>query len=149
MRLRPALALAVLVGGCFGDRARPGPAAPDTEPLLTVQVLSPRHNSTVVAGRQLQVEVLARDLRQVNLRGVGVVARRTQGAEVMDSIADMFDTPQANSRSTFTLTVPAGYPTNTQVDIQGIAFGPGGRGRLSVPISVIVIQCTPGQAGCQ
>lgn len=144
-----ALALALALPGCTDGRPRPSPVGPDAEARLTVQVMSPATNTTVLSGRPVSVDVEARDLNRLYLTGLGFVARRTQGAELIDSVVVMFETPRAAARDTFVFTVPAFYPTNTQVDIHGLAFGPRGSSRISVASSVVVVQCRPDLPGCQ
>jgi hypothetical protein len=144
-----ALALALAAPGCTEDRPRPSPVGPDAEARLTVQVVSPATNTTVLTGRPVSVDVVARDLNRLFLTGFGFVARRVQGAELIDSVVVMFETPRAVARDTFVFTVPAAYPTNTQVDIHGLAFGPRGASRISAASSVVVVQCRPDLPGCQ
>ncbi len=116
---------------------------------LSVTVVEPRQGITVLAGKPMAVRVEARDLGGTRLAGVGYVVRRFAGglATTLDSatidLAQISDTTQ-----TFSFTVPASLVTNTQLDIYGIAFGPGSQSRVSAPRSVIVARCQTGQAGC-
>ena len=135
----------LMLAGCFGDRDRPGPAAPADGPLLNARVLAPETGATVLTDHDIVVRVEAQDLSRLYLNGVGFVARRlSPGMPLVDSAAVRF-TLQEDSTHEFTFRVPNAYPTNTQVDIYGIAFGVGGHTRLSEPVHVVVIQCGTGQ----
>jgi hypothetical protein len=144
--LLPAL---LQVTACSRDRERPNPTDPETTAQLSVEVLEPRQNATVVAGRNLSVRVNARDLRGSNLAGVGFVVRRAfvPGTPTLDSAAVRFATT-ADRTEEFTFVVPADLPTNAQLDVTGIAIGPGAQARLSQPRSVVVARCEPPQTGC-
>jgi hypothetical protein len=139
----------LLASGCLRDRERPSPFEPDSQASLSVQLLEPRPGVTLIAGRAALVRVSARDLLGEHLTGVGFVARHFgSGANAtLDSVAFHFDATSDTVRE-FSFTVPATLPTSTQLDIFGIAYGPGNQSRLSIPNSVIVAQCQPGQAGC-
>ena len=140
-----AMLVTLIAAGCFGDRDRPGPAAPDGGPLLNSRVLAPESGATVLTGRDIVVRVEAQDLSRLYLNGVGFVARRlSPGMPLVDSAAVRFAL-QEDSTHEFTFQVPNTYPTNTQVDIYGIAFGVGGHARLSEPVHVVVIQCEVGE----
>jgi hypothetical protein len=135
----------LLLSACFGDRDRPGPSAPDGGPLLNARVLEPETGTTVLTGRDIVVRIEAQDLSRLYLNGVGFVARRlSPGMPLVDSAAVRFGL-QEDSTHEFTFRVPNTYPTNTQVDIYGIAFGVGGQTRLSEPVHVVVIQCGVGE----
>lgn len=140
--LRCVLAAVLLLGGCFGDRPRPSPVGPDSQPRLYVEVMAPAHNSLAMAGQPVPVDVSARDLDGSRLIGIGFVAYRVQGGERIDSAAYVF-APRSAARDTFVFMLPADYPTNTQVDIFGLAFGVGGASQSTVPRSILVISATP------
>ncbi|MGH7553370.1 MAG: hypothetical protein ACREMQ_10145, partial [Longimicrobiales bacterium] len=130
----------VLLVGCSDERARPDPVEVTTA-QLTVEVLEPRQNATVIAGRDIVVRVSARDLGGDNLAGVGFIVRRA--ATSVDSLALPF-APTRERTEDFTFRVPAQLPTNTQLDVFGLALGPRSQSRLSTPRSVVVVQCEPG-----
>jgi hypothetical protein len=93
----------------------------------------------VLSGDSVHVSVHARDLDGEGLSGVGYVARRfAPGLPTLDSGAVHF-TSRSESSHVFSFAMPD-LPTNTQVDIYGIAFG-AGRQRLSTPSYVIAIRC--------
>lgn len=146
----PGLLLLVLplLAGCYADRTRPGPSEPTAGASLSVQLIEPRHGTTVLGERPLTVRVLGRDLDGARLVGVGFVARRSGsgGNATLDSVA--YRAPGSSSLDhTFEFTVPD-LPTNTQVDVYGIGYGPGTQARLSTASSVIVVRCQPGIPGC-
>ncbi|MGH7505635.1 MAG: hypothetical protein ACRELX_08275 [Longimicrobiales bacterium] len=139
------LAAALLLAGC-GERARPAPTDVDAPVQLSVEVLAPRDNETVVAGRDLVVRVHARDLRGASLAGVGFIVRRA--GSTLDSVSLVLDVPVAESTQAFHFPVPAALTTNTHLEVFGIAYGPGALARVSVPRAVVVARCQPFQTGC-
>jgi hypothetical protein len=143
------LPLVMLLCACGFDRDRPAPVEPEAEASLSVEVLSPRTGEVVGAGSAVVVEVSARDLTGEHLHGVGFVARRSGsgGNATLDSVVETTGA-QAQAVREFTFTVPAGLPVNTQVDVFGLAFGPGSQSRASSPRSVTVIPCSNGIPGC-
>lgn len=139
-----AFALCLLLAGCFADRERPEPFVPEIPARLSVQVLEPRHGLTVALGGDVTVSVLARDLDGRALTGVGFVARRfSPGFPALDSAAIAF-APRSDSTHVFTLRIPANLPSNVQVDVYGIAYGPNRQSRLSTPSSLVAVPCTTG-----
>jgi hypothetical protein len=135
--------------GCFGERERPLPSAPEGTGDFIVEVLEPRPGATVVAGGSIDVRIRARDEGPGVLTGVGFVARRygiAIGATIDSVVIQVPVTAQSTQQ--FRLLIPAQFPTNTQVDIVGIAFGQGTQVQESTTHSVIVIRCTAGQQGC-
>jgi hypothetical protein len=141
--------LVLLVGACGFDRDRPEPVEPEAEASLSVEVLSPRTGEVLGAGSAVVVEVSARDLTGEHLHGIGFVARRSGsgGNATLDSVVESTGA-RAQAVREFTFAVPAGLPVNTQVDVFGLAFGPGSQSRVSVARSVTVISCGPGVPGC-
>jgi hypothetical protein len=138
------LAVLSALTGCFEDRTRPLPVEPDVEARLTVQLLAPRTGNTVVTGDDVTVMVSGRDLDGRALTGVGFVARRAApGMPVLDSAAVQF-AARADSTHPFVFRVPANLPTNAQVDVYGIAYGPGPQARLSVAANLVVVNCSNG-----
>jgi hypothetical protein len=134
----------VALAGCFTERDRPGPIGPEDGANLIAAVHEPRTGATVLTGVDIVVRVEARDLNVLYLDGVGFVARRlSPGAPVVDSAAVRFPL-RGDSTHAFTFRVPNSFPTNTQVDVYGIAYGHGGETRLSDPVHVVVVQCTDG-----
>jgi len=148
-RMTVIVVLLVVVSGCSFDRERPEPTEPAVPVQLSVEVVEPRDGVTVIAGRDLVVRVSARDLGGAQLEGVGYVVRRfgSGGNATLDSAAIGFEESSEATRE-FAFVVPASLPTSTQLDVFGIAFGPRTQARLSIPRSVIVAQCQPGQPGC-
>lgn len=139
--------LALPVGGCYVDRSRPGPSEPEITGSLSVQVIEPRHGISVLGARPLAVRIQGRDLGGARLEGVGFVARRSgSGAATLDSAAFRPGAAGVLDHE-FEFTVPD-LPTNTQVDVYGVAYGPGTQARLSVASSVVVVRCQPGIPGC-
>jgi hypothetical protein len=139
--------LAVLIAGaCAFDRDRPDPVDPDATASLLVELLEPLNGITVVAGRTQTVRVSARDLDGSHLRGVGFLVRRFGSgmAITVDSVGLTFGETGDATRE-FVFTVPASLPTNTQLDIFGIAYGPQSQASLSTPRYVVVAQCQAGQ----
>ena len=140
--------LAVVIASCAFDRERPMPTV--AEPAsLTVEVIEPRAGATILASQDVPVRVNARDLNGTQLSGVGFVARRSGSGNnaTLDSAGLSLPLTDEATRE-FAFSVPA-LPTNTQVDIFGIAYGPGTQSRMSVARSVIVVaQCPPGQPAC-
>jgi hypothetical protein len=134
----------LFTAGCFEDRERPAPLDPVGTPDLSVRLLEPGTGATVLTGVDIPVRVEARDLSMLFLDGIGFVARRvTGGAQLVDSAVVRFAV-RSDSTHDFTLRVPNSYPTNTQLDIYGIAFGHGGAAELSEPVHVVVVQCPEG-----
>jgi hypothetical protein len=143
--MRAAFAVAVIaLSGCFSERERPTPAGPDGVAELSVRLLAPTTGATVPTGEDVTVEVEARDLNMLLLEGVGFVARRlAPGMPLVDSAAVRFPS-RSDTVHAFTFTVPGALTTNTQLDIYGIAFGPGGTTRLSEPSHLVVVHCENG-----
>jgi hypothetical protein len=139
----------VLAGACSFDRDRPSPVEAADTAALSVELLEPSNGITVVAGRDLVVRVSARDLSGNRLEGVGFVARRfASGNNATLDSAVFALAGEDEATHEFAFSVPSSLPTSTQLDIFGIALGPGSQARLSIPRSVIVAQCQPGQPGC-
>jgi hypothetical protein len=138
----------LLAAACYADRARPDPSEPTVSASLTAQILEPRHGAAVLGNRPLTVRVQGRDLSGTNLTGVGFVARRagTGSNATLDSAAHR-PGPGSVLEHSFEFPVPD-LPTNSQVDVFAISYGPGTQARLSVPSSLIVIRCQPGIPGC-
>jgi len=149
MRATGCLLVVIVAGACNFDRERPSPVEPDVQAALSVLILEPRDGSVALTGRDLTVKVEARDLSGSRLAGVGFVARRSGsgGNATLDSVALGVDQTNEATRE-FTFAVPATLPANTQVDIFGIAYGPRTQTRVSVPSSITVARCDPGQPGC-
>ena len=144
------LGLALVTGSCYADRGRPSPTETEQPVSLSVQLLDPPNGQAVLAAHTINVAVLGRDLRGDGLRGVGFVARRigTNGVvTTLDSAAVRPDTASRSLQQEFAFAVPD-LPDNTQVDVIGIAYGPGTLTRLSEISSLIVVQCQPGFPGC-
>jgi hypothetical protein len=138
--------LAALLVACGGERPRPGPLDPGEPADLSVQILEPTNGQTVLGGKTLQVRVTARDLDGSGLVGVGMVARRA--TTTLDSQVVSFPA-RADSQHVFVFDVPNTFPTSTQIDLRGLAFGTGNARRASEIRSVVLIQCTPQIPVCQ
>lgn len=136
--------IAALFLSCFGERTRPDPIEPPAA-QLSVEVIEPLPDATVIAGRDIVIRISARDLAGSNLAGVGFVVRRA--AEVLDSAALRF-MPTTEHTGEFPFRVPAELPSNVELDVFGIALGPSTQSRVSSPRSVVVVQCEPKQPGC-
>jgi hypothetical protein len=137
----------VLLLGCGSDRARPGLVSPDTPLQMFVQVVSPRSNESVEAGREISIRVSAFETFK-RLEGIGVLIHRFGTAGPLDSTVVRF-APTADSAHTFIFRVPPSLPTNTQLDIRGIAIGPNDQSRRTPGINVIVIACSPAAEWCR
>ena len=136
----------LLAAGCFGDRPRPVPLEPDST-LVVVELLQPTENATVIAGRAVVVDVLARGEGE-NLSGIGYVVRLVQGGGRIDSVALHFQ-PRTLVRDSFQLIVPAQLATNTHLSIVALAFPTSGRTHYSPATQVVVAQCTPDIPACR
>ena len=144
-RSRRLLTLAVLLAmtACFADRDRPSPVEAPVVLRLSVQLLGPRSGLAVQGGDTVHVRVHARDLDGQGLLGVGFVARRfSAGLPRVDSAAVRF-AARGDTTHDFTFLMP-NLPTNSQIDIYGIAFGSGSAHRLSPPTYVLAVRCTIG-----
>jgi len=142
--LWPSLAL---LAGCFGDRPRPAPVEPDDSARVAVELLQPFDNATVIAGRALLVDVLARGEGQT-LVGIGYVVRVVQGGQRIDSAGQRFE-PRTLARDSFQVLVPAQLATNTHLSITALAFPTSGRTRYSPASQVVVAQCTADIPACR
>ncbi|MGD8279111.1 MAG: hypothetical protein PVH00_13830 [Gemmatimonadota bacterium] len=151
MSARRAAMLGVLLvaAACYSDRSRPSPTETEPQVLLSVRLIDPRNGQAVLGDHTINVSVEGRDLIGAQLRGVGFVARRVGNGEpvTLDSVAVLPGTPSRLLQQEFVFAVPD-LPTNTEVDVFGIAYGPGSQTRLSDPSSLIVIRCEPGIPGC-
>lgn len=147
-RMRPPALLAALLvaAGCFGERERPGGITdPDGSAALSATVIAPAGGSVVIAGESIPVWIDARDQNMLYLEGVGFVVRRIgAGGGIIDSVGIRFPV-RSDTTHQFTLQVPD-VPTNTQLDIYGIAYGHGGGARLSAPVHVTVARLSAGVA---
>ena len=140
-RLIPAL---LLIAACSADRPRPSPVEVVDEAKLIAQVRKPANNATVLGARPLQVEVHTADLSGFKLTGHGYVVR--QDGVRLDSVAEHFSA-RGDTTAVFLYQVPD-LPTNTQLDITGLAFGANGEQLHGAAVSVIVIRCTVNVPGC-
>jgi hypothetical protein len=143
------VATLLVATACYADRTRPTPLEAEETASLSVQLLDPRDGMAVLGDHTITVAVLGRDLSGDRLEGVGFVARRMgNGAPAtLDSVALRTAAPGRVLQREFVFAVPD-LATNTQVDVIGIAYGPGSQARLSDPSSLIVIRCEPGIPGC-
>lgn len=148
MRLLPLAApVAILALLACNERDRPGVVDPDVSASLQAAILQPRtlDNATTIAGRLLFVTVQGAEPGG-RLIGVGLLVHRQPGRFV-DSLAVRF-APTTDSTHVFAVAVPDTLPNNSQLDLRGIAYGPGGVARLSQHEAVIVLQCPPNASFC-
>jgi hypothetical protein len=133
-----------LMGGCMDARPRPTPVEAVIAARLSVQVLAPRAGQAVAAGTDVLVRVNARDLDNAGLEGVGYIARRfIAGRPVVDSATFRF-AARADTTHEFLLRIPASMPSNSQIDIYGLAYGRGGQTGVSTPSYIIAVRCVNG-----
>jgi hypothetical protein len=132
-----ALACAVLAG--CSDRARPGPSELPITFNLSVDVVSPRSSTLVVAGRIVAIVVHGSEPGS-RLTGLAYVARRFDNNALIDSVRIAFPARQDTSHQ-FQLHVPPALPTNAQIDLYGIAFGSNLQSRISTPRALVVLNC--------
>src|SRR5690606_37856177 len=123
LRLPALLAALLIATGCFEERERPGGITdPDGAAALTASVIAPGSGSVVGAGESIPVVIEARDANMLYLEGVGYVVRRIgQSGGTIDSVGIRFAL-RSDTTHEFSLHVPD-MPTNTQLDIHGIAYG--------------------------
>jgi hypothetical protein len=113
-----------------------------------VQLLRPQENSTVIAGRAVVVEVLARAEDGATLTGIGYVARLVLGGGRVDSVVVPFQ-PRQQVRDSLQFLVPAQLATNTHLSISALALSGSGRTRYSLGAQVVVAQCSPDIPACR
>ncbi|MCI0434626.1 MAG: hypothetical protein L0271_13445 [Gemmatimonadetes bacterium] len=132
---------------CITERERPSPVE-TAAASLSVRIVQPRHGATVLAGTSIAVVIEARDLDGSHLTGLGYVSRRLGSGSnaTVDSVALRFP-ERSDSTHGFTFDIPAALPTNTQLDVYGIAYGPGSQARVSVPVSVVVARLSESDVG--
>jgi len=140
------LALALLAG-CGSDRERPGIVGPDTPLQMAVRIVAPRTSESVEAGRNLNIRISGFETFK-RLEGLGVVIHRFNVATPLDSTVVRF-APVTDTVVTFDFRVPPNLPTNAQLDIRGIAFGPDNQTMRTPGVTVVVIACAPGAEWCQ
>lgn len=146
-RFRLAFLTIALLAGCGSDRERPGIAGPGTPLQMAVQIVAPRTSETVEAGRELGIQVSALETFK-RLEGIGLVIRRFNVPGMLDSTVMRFG-PVTDTTVTFNFRVPPEFPTNTQLDLRAIAFGPNDQTKVTPGVTVIVIACRPGAEWCQ
>lgn len=143
-RIGATLVLSLLLHGCFDARSRPSPVEVFVPARLSVQVLAPRAGLAVPTGSEIIVRVSARDLDITGLSGVGYVARQFLPLRPrLDSAAVRFSA-RTDTIHEFLLRIPESVTSNTQIDIYGIAFGPGAQSAISPPSYVIAVRCVNG-----
>jgi hypothetical protein len=140
---------ALALAACGETRARPEPftpTLPGDSTDLVAEVMSPRTSDIVRGGDTVRVLIhaAANDNRLI---GLGFVARRFNGA-TLDSGTVRFS-GRTDSTHEFVFRLSPTLPSNTQVDVIGIAFGANDNTVVSATQSVIVIACTPGTASCR
>ena len=145
--LRPTLLLALLAAVSCDAPARPTVTEPSIRQGLQVDIVFPKtvDGTTAPSGGTLAVAVSASE-NGARLRGIGVILQFTNHT-VVDSMTVHF-APRLDSTHIFQIQIPDGLPTNTQLNIIGIAFGTGDASVNSVPQSVIVIGCPHAGNNC-
>lgn len=143
-----AVSVLLLAGlaACGSDRERPGLVSPDTPLQIAVQIVAPRTSETVEAGRNLSIQISAFETFK-RLEGLGVVIHRFNSPGVLDSTVVRFQ-PTTDTVITFNFRVPPTLPTNAQLDIRGIAFGPDDQWKRTPGVTVIVLACPPNAEWC-
>jgi hypothetical protein len=126
----------VLLIGCSETRSRPDPFGPPSNLDLDVEVLAPAVGTSAASGSTLQIVIQASESRR-RLVGVGFVARLFSEATLDSSVIRFSE--RADTTHAFPLHLPGSLATNTQIDLFGLAFGPGGVAAASARRSVIVI----------
>lgn len=142
-----ALALVLWVTSCTDDRERPSPFAPARTAQLSVELVAPRTNQTVIAGRSLLIRVRGEEPSGL-LSEVGFYAHRIgPGLPLVDSgfvsVMAVTDTTVA-----FSYVVPDTFPNNAQLELVGVAGGQGVERARSTPHGVVIIHCTAGATFC-
>jgi hypothetical protein len=123
--------------GCT-ERSRPDPFGPDSPVRLAADVLAPRTSESVAAGSTVSVRVHATEAAN-RLTGVGFVARRFgSSSALIDSVTVHFVATD-DTTHVFSLDVPGDLPSNTQIDIAGLAFAATSQSVRSALQSVVVI----------
>ena len=147
MNSRRTLCIALLALASCDELERPQALEPNLETSLLAEVVRPRteDNTTVIAGRLLFVSVRGSEVGG-RLTGLGVHVLRQPGRFV-DSIAVSFPAA-AESTHVFSVMVPDSLPSNSQLELTGIAFGVGGATQVSEPEAVIVLRCPPQATWC-
>ncbi len=144
------LGVLFVAAACYSDRSRPSPTESEQPVRLSVLLNAPLNGQAVYGDRTTTVSVEAVDLSGDQLHGVGFVARQVRNGNVpltLDSVALRPDTTSRLLEQEFVFAVPD-LPQNTEIDVFGIAYGPGTLARLSDPSAIIVVRCEPGMQGC-
>lgn len=136
--------LFLAVAACTEERARPGPVDPDpTDPALVAEVLTPPSGATIPTGQDITVRVRARSNGPEIVRGIGYIARvLAPGMPVIATDTIRFEA-RADTTHEFIMQIPDTIPTNTQLDIYGIAVS-GVVPLLSEPAYTTVVRCQGG-----
>jgi hypothetical protein len=144
----PAAFLAV-AAACGEFRERPLPLeSGGGAVLLSVEVgTNSGTGEYAIAGRTLQVRVRARE-DTGRLTGIGYrVVQSGAVHPLLDSAALHFP-PRTDTLHLFLYTIPDTLPNNAQIDVYGIAFGPGQAARVTLPRPVLVLRCPSGAVWC-
>lgn len=140
-------AAVLLVAACDDTRERPSPTGPSVEARLSVELLAPQSNSTVIAGDPLYIRVRGVEPSGL-LTAVGYYVNRIgPGRPVLDSAFAVLGAA-SDTTITFPFVVPDSLPNNAQLELIGVVDGRGAERARSVPRGVVVIQCTPNAAFC-
>jgi hypothetical protein len=100
-----------------------------------------------IAGRTLLVRVHGMEAFG-RLTGVGYrIERAGPNRAVLDSAAVHF-APRPDTVHSFPVTIPDTLPNNAQIDVYGIAYGPGDAARISGAKPLLVLRCAPGASWC-
>jgi hypothetical protein len=147
-----AAALALLLAasaGCGELRQRPLPMEAGGGGVnLSVDVATSAGTAEhAIAGRTLHIRVHGTETLG-RLTGVGYrIERAGPNRAVLDSAAIHF-APRPDSLHSFPVTIPDTLPNNAQIDVYGIAFGPGNAARVSGAKPLLVLRCAPGATWC-
>ena len=132
---------------CGEERERPLPTGPVEAADLTVELLAPQRDQTVVAGTTLSVRVRGFEPNG-RLAGLGFYAVRIgPGRPLLDSALVALNAVSDTTIS-FDFTVPDSLPTNAQIELLGLATGPAAERALTEGRGVVVLGCSANAVYC-
>lgn len=142
-----AFAAAVATLACGEARERPLPTGPDQTADLTVELLAPDHNQSATTGSTISVRVRGQEPNAL-LAGLGFYAVRLVAARPVVDSAFIGLTAARDTTLSFTFTVPDTMPHNAQLEIVGVALGPGLQRAISEARGLGIIRCGAGSIFC-
>ncbi|HUG36228.1 MAG TPA: hypothetical protein VML54_04720, partial [Candidatus Limnocylindrales bacterium] len=149
VKTRRVLGLAGLLGvlACGEERERPLPTGPSHPADLTVELLAPQRDQTVVAGTIMSVRVRGREPSAL-LAALGFYAVRIgPDRPVVDSaLVALRET--RDTTLTFDFVVPDSLPQNAQIELIGVAVGRAAERVVTEGRGIVIIACTPGATFC-